>query len=96
MKLLKILPLILLLGFSTIADAAVVGFSWLPNEEAVSGYKIHSGTSPGEYSASTDAGNPEAVEGRVMGSVGSLEPGLTYYFAATAYNKLKLTQESVV
>ena len=69
------------------APGITVTFSWLPNEETnLAGYKIHYGTTSGSYSTTIDMGNPAQVDGRIQGEINGLEEGVTYYFAATAYN----------
>jgi hypothetical protein len=50
------------------------------NEPNVTGYRIHYGTEPGQYSQVVDAGNVTTV------AVTSLQRSTRYYFAATAYN----------
>ena len=72
-----------------------VNFSWLPNSEAdLAGYKIHYGTaSGGPYTSQVDVGKPAPVDGRIHGSVSDLNPGVTYYFTATAYNTSGLESE---
>ncbi len=68
--------------------AADASFSWLPNTEStLAGYKIHYGTSSGNYTTTIDVGLPDtASDGRVHYTITGLEPGITYYFAATAYS----------
>ncbi|MCP3888494.1 MAG: fibronectin type III domain-containing protein, partial [Desulfobulbaceae bacterium] len=65
--------------------AAEATFSWLPNEEPITGYKIHYGTESRNYNYVIDVGLPTAIDGRVSASVDGLMEGQTYYFAATAY-----------
>ncbi len=65
--------------------AAEATFSWLPNEEPITGYKIHYGTESRSYNYVIDVGLPTAIDGRVSASVDGLMEGETYYFAATAY-----------
>jgi hypothetical protein len=60
---------------------AEVTLEWDPNSETdLAGYRIHYGTSSGNYTARKDVGN------LVTCTVTDLTPGVTYYFAATAYN----------
>ncbi|WP_028585634.1 Ig-like domain-containing protein [Desulfogranum mediterraneum] len=69
------------------AQAAQAEFSWLPNTEPeLAGYKIHYGLTSGNYTAVIDVQLPTVVDGRVSASVDGLEEGVTYFFAATAYN----------
>ncbi len=72
-------------------------FSWTPNVEPVSGYKIHFGTSSRGYTSVADVGLPEAVNGSIIYTLDvSNEPsGTLYYFAATAYNETKESDYSV-
>jgi hypothetical protein len=61
--------------------SAEVLLTWEPNSESdLAGYKIHYGTAGGEYTNVVDVGNVTDC------TIGSLEEGLTYYFAATAYD----------
>ena len=68
--------------------AADASFSWLPNAEpTLAGYKLHYGTSSRNYTTTIDVGLPDtANDGRVYYTITGLEPGITYYFAATAYS----------
>jgi fibronectin type 3 domain-containing protein len=60
---------------------AEVTLEWDPNSEAnLSGYRIHYGTSGGNYTAVKDVGKQTTC------TVTDLTPGVTYYFAATAFN----------
>ena len=47
---------------------------------SVAGYKLHYGTASGAYNQVVDAGNSTST------TVTGLQPGVTYYFAATSYN----------
>ena len=87
-SLIFVIVIISLSNFAFAAAAGVANFSWLPNMESdLAGYKIHYGTAPGgPYNMIFDIGNPLPVAGRIHGSVSGLNPGLTYYFVATAYN----------
>lgn len=75
--------LVLLLFASSVASLradAVVTLAWDPsNDPAVTGYRVHFGLEPGNYSASMDAGNEATA------TIEGLETGLIYFFAATAY-----------
>jgi hypothetical protein len=63
------------------AHAADVTVAWDPNPEPeVAGYKIYYGTTPGSYAASVNVGNITSTV------VSGLEAGITYYFAAVAYD----------
>jgi hypothetical protein len=63
------------------AHAADVTVAWDPNPEPdVVGYKIYYGTSPGSYTASVNAGDITSL------AISGLQAGLTYYFAAVAYD----------
>jgi hypothetical protein len=54
---------------------------WNPNSEPeLAGYRLYYGTASGYYEFSIDAGN------RTTCTVTGLDPDLTYYFAATAYD----------
>ncbi len=78
------LSLLLLTAIS--AHAADATFSWTANTDPVAGYKIHYGTSSRNYNSVVDVGLPAAVNGGIVASVEGLQEGITYYFAATAYN----------
>jgi hypothetical protein len=63
------------------AHAGEVTVAWDPNPEAeVAGYKIYFGTTPGSYTVSMNAGNITSMV------ISGLEAGMTYYFAAVAYD----------
>jgi len=63
------------------AHAGEVTVAWDPNPEPeVAGYKIYFGTTPGNYTVSMNAGNITSMV------ISGLETGLTYYFAAVAYD----------
>jgi hypothetical protein len=65
------------------AHAGEVTVAWDPNPEPeVAGYKIYFGTTPGNYTVSLNAGNITSMV------ISGLEAGLTYYFAAVAYDSL--------
>ncbi|GJL64051.1 MAG: hypothetical protein NPIRA04_27050 [Nitrospirales bacterium] len=64
---------------STATDSIKV--QWSANSESdLAGYRVYQGTSPGSYSIYFDVGNTTVYEPQ------SLEAGLTYYFAITAYD----------
>ena len=61
--------------------AASVELQWDPNTEPeLAGYKVHWGTSSGNYTASKDVGKTTTC------TLTGLVEGKTYYFAATAYD----------
>ena len=61
-------------------DAAEVALAWDPSpDEWVTGYAIHYGTTSGVHPVRVDVGN---VTNAV---IDGLQPGVTYYFVATAY-----------
>jgi hypothetical protein len=63
------------------AHAGDVTVAWDPNPEPeVAGYKIYFGTTPGSYTVSMNAGNITSMV------ISGLEAGVTYYFAAVAYD----------
>jgi hypothetical protein len=71
------------LFFATTPDvcAAEVTLAWDPNPEpSVQGYRVYYGKASGFYSSVFDAGN------RTDCVITGLEPGVTYYFACTAYS----------
>jgi hypothetical protein len=63
------------------AQAASLDLEWDPNTEPeLAGYKIYWGTSNGNYTSSKDAGKNTTT------TITGLNEGITYYFAATAYD----------
>jgi hypothetical protein len=69
--------------FATTPDAcaADVTLAWDPNPEpSVQGYRVYYGKASGFYTGVFDAGN------RTDCVITGLEPGVTYYFACTAYS----------
>jgi hypothetical protein len=63
------------------AHAGDVTVAWDANPEPeVAGYKIYFGTTPGSYTVSMNAGNITSMV------ISGLEAGVTYYFAAVAYD----------
>jgi hypothetical protein len=77
-----------LLGGGTPVIAGQVGLVWDPSpDEWVVGYAIHYGTVSGVHPIRVDVGN---VTNTV---IDGLEPGVTYYFVATAYTADGLESE---
>jgi hypothetical protein len=69
------------LPLHTAHAAASIELEWDPNTEPeLAGYKIHWGTSSGNYTASKDVGKTTTC------TLTGLDEGKTYYFAATAYD----------
>jgi hypothetical protein len=69
--------------FATTPDvcAAEVTLAWDPNPEpSVQGYRVYYGKESGFYTSVFDAGN------RTDCVITGLDPGVTYYFACTAYS----------
>jgi PKD repeat protein len=61
--------------------SAQINVSWDENSETdIAGYKMHYGTTSGNYDYSVDVGNTTSC------SISGLTEGTTYYLAATAYN----------
>jgi hypothetical protein len=65
-----------------IAYAAQVTVSWDASVGPVSGYEIHYGTTSGDYDYSVNVGNSTSC------NISGLQEGVTYFFAATAYNDI--------
>lgn len=86
MKRLFLIWFILLVFVGLAAES--VSLRWDANSEPdVSGYKVYYGTNSGVYFASVDVGNTTTT------TIGNLAPGVTYYFAATAYNTSRLESD---
>ena len=69
----------LVIAFDALAAQATL--AWDPSGESdVAGYRIHYGTTSGNYSVHIDVRNVTAC------TVIGLEPEQTYYFAATVYD----------
>lgn len=67
--------------FTAAAHAAQISLEWDANGEPdLSGYRVYYGTSSGHYTASVDVGNSTHCV------ISNLVQGVTYYFAATAYD----------
>lgn len=76
-----ILALFLIVLSAQIALAETATLSWDANTESdLAGYKVYYGIAPGVYGVPVDVGN---VTTHV---ITGLEAGITYYFAATAYD----------
>ncbi|MBV8901040.1 MAG: fibronectin type III domain-containing protein, partial [Verrucomicrobia bacterium] len=66
---------------ATAQTAQSVSLVWDANPESdVAGYRVHYGTSSGNYSQSVDVGNVTAT------TISNLAAGQTYYFVTTDYN----------
>ena len=76
-----LLLFVLLMLAAMQATAGSLALAWDPvNDPRVAGYKVHYGTSSGNYTAQMDAGNV------TTSTVPNLVDGATYYFAVTAYD----------
>jgi uncharacterized protein YxeA len=77
-----LIGIIMVLVFAVTALAADVTLQWDPNSEPdLAGYKIYYGTASRTYGGPIDVGNV------TQHTVRDLEPGIKYFFAATAYNE---------
>ncbi|MEW6519000.1 MAG: tandem-95 repeat protein [Thermodesulfobacteriota bacterium] len=73
--------------FSAVAQANEAKFGWSPNTETnLAGYRIYYGIASGSYTNTVDVGNPPAIDGQVTAILSGFTAGVTYYFAATAYD----------
>jgi len=67
--------------FVGVTYSAQVTLAWDGSTDSdLGGYKVYYGTASRDYDVSLDVGNWTNC------TIGSLEPGETYYFAVTAYN----------
>jgi len=83
----KVLFFILL--FSTVSHADVLTLAWdPPDQDPDLTYDLCYGTTNNTYSTCIDAGNQTSL------TVENLEPGVTYYFAATATNQYGVSEYS--
>jgi fibronectin type 3 domain-containing protein len=72
-------------GIAVAASVQSVSLQWDANIESdLAGYKVYIGTNSGVYYSSVDVGNTTTT------TIGNLKAGVTYYFAATAYNTSRL------
>ena len=70
-----------LILFPVAAQCADVTLAWDANTESdLAGYRLHYGTTSGNYTGSSDVGNVTQY------TITNLQDGVTYYFAATAYD----------
>ena len=83
---LTLLCLLFSYGISTAADAT---FSWSPNDDTPLGYRIHYGLASGIYDNVVEFPSPELEDGKHIETVTGLTPGVTYFFAATAYTEFE-------
>jgi len=81
-----LLSFFFLIFFCQPIDCRAVTLTWTANDpiENVTGYKIHYGSTSGQYSDSKDVGNVTSCE--IEDVIATLEDGKTYYLAATAYS----------
>jgi hypothetical protein len=81
----RVLCLALLLSGITSLTAQDLTLAWDANPESdIAGYRLHYGTTPGNYTQVKDVGNTTTA------SVGDLVAGTTYYFVVSAYNTADL------
>jgi hypothetical protein len=77
-----------LFGAAMNADAASVTLAWDRNSDPnIAGYRVYYGPTSGAYPSVIDAGNA------TQQVVNNLQNGITYYFAATAYNTAGVESE---
>lgn len=67
--------------------SASVTLEWTASESTVDGYMVYYGTASGDYQFSEDAGDQTTY------TVGGLQQGTRYYFAATAYTNDSLESD---
>ena len=71
----------LIASYTGSARSAQINLQWDSNSESnLAGYKIHYGLQSQSYTYTCDVGNLTVCD------ISDLQPGSTYYFAATAYN----------
>lgn len=84
-KWLCILCLMLAAVGMAVTAAVSVSLQWDANVETdLAGYIVYIGTNSGVYYTNVDVGNTTTT------TIGNLKSGVTYYFAATAYNTSRL------
>ena len=73
--------MVLVFFLSAYVQSAQVTLQWDPNLQGnVAGYKVYYGTASGQYQSPIDVGNT------TLCTISSLQDGIPYYFAATAYD----------
>src|SRR3989442_5667507 len=77
------LGIILLLSFTSAAQAASLRLAWDP-ATSVAGYRLYWGTQSGIYTNTIDIGN------QTSGVANGLITGVTYFFTIPAYNNSRL------
>ena len=75
-----LLIIFVLIGFTS--QALAERLVWDPSSGEVDGYKVHYGTSSGNFTSSIDVGNVTDYSLDLL----SLAENTTYYFTVTAYN----------
>lgn len=78
-----------LIAFAAVAQpTASIGLQWSPNTESdLKGYRLYRGTASRQYDWSQDVGLATTVRAE------GLVPGVTYYFAVTAWNTSNLESD---
>lgn len=71
-------------------------FSWIPNTDAVNGYRIYYGLNNlGPYPNVVEIVDIEPINGRIYWTVSGLECGYTYFFVCVAYNEIAESDYSI-
>ncbi len=78
--------MLLVLMAATAAQAVDLTFSWLPNGDAATSYRLYYGDASRMYTGTLDVGNPDPVDGRITGTITDIPYGVEMYYAVTAYN----------
>lgn len=89
-KIMRVIVMIVVSFYVTLPSFAgeSVSLAWNPSpDSSVTGYRVYSGIKTGTYTNAVDVGN------KTNATIVGLQEGVTYYFAATAYDAAGLESE---